>query len=426
MDGRKATLLARLLSGQICEGERERILEEISTDAEAVETLLLAKIRGYEADLEPDLPFTFGASLYVGVHDRFLRVVDRSPNLTLAGTTKRVASALNRIGRGNLPACMKGRMEAEITGVDGTLPLLLTLDQVEESYRIKLAPSEPQGAVQETSGEAIEVWVDGVQVRTSPLSSFMKRPLSELKGGNHVVLRAEHSPQGIDVRLIPMEFGRNDWLAACLASGLVGDIPESLRVLRTLLPDFVDDSRFLRFVSSKLEALDALTKSVSCTLVPIPATRQTATIQQDRTQAFLPVWEGILTHWPDAAGLPNPWETRALENGQGTLPEHVLRLAKAVIVAAEGKADQDHLPAESSDSNLKAGWAALHGWRYLLERRYEDAFKAFASVEGKQDSFGLSFGQALAEHLSKVDATGEGEDERMESSEHVWSLVFDR
>ena len=318
--------IAALMEGRLSGEEEDRLYQELA-DAPSARDLLLSMHREPPPETPSiGLPFRIASVFQAGVCEDFIRLY-RIGGSQLGGSTgRRFVNAINQISGGVLPVCFKKRVDLEPEPVPSIRRLGITLKG--RLIEFEVEPEDP-----DSFDDYIEVWQNGALVHTYSASGTSSNP--RLPPGGAVAIRHASSEAGISLRLAPVVFGVAEWLSASLTCGLRGEFAEAAAFLRRdLVWEGFPQLEILRKASSQLEALRAFTRVDESVLLPLPATRSPQIIDDQRKEALRPVWEGIITCWPEAGNIKNPWTP--LE-GEGSSPAVGLRVFKILFKPQFGR-----------------------------------------------------------------------------------------
>jgi hypothetical protein len=209
-------------------------------------------------------------------------------------------------------------------------------------------------------------------------------------------------------------------------------LAEALRIFQNKSVEFSEGTHLLERIYGVVSAIQVLTRSEGFALRPALATRSLADSERRTLGAYRPVWQGILSCWPNAGHVPNPWDRGEIERdsdhiGIAGIAAEARPLVEACLAAGSGDVFPKPvtLAHAAGDPRVLNGWRALEGWTCLIHDEYEKAHKAFASVEPIEgDPFGLVPGGTLSNHLALAQDEVQSEEEIAISSDKVWGDTF--
>ena len=421
MDPDQINSLAELTSGHPDQRERGNLLKRTASDRESMRVLSAMHLPECEQSEVPDLPFPTIAVWRLGIDSGFFRPLDLE-GTRLVKELDRIAKAVHRVSGGSLCACFGKAIE--IDSPISSLPGRFQIAHLEDLPNLRLKIHFSKEGRKETGH--LEVWEDGNLSRAMPVAKMGDHFGFGLDLGSAYAIRISTDSAGIGLRVSEVTFTPQEWIAACLTCAMEGDFSGALCLFREKLGDRFGKSRKVEAVKRWFDLLPSLVSFQSGSLIPVPATRAIEYGEATRQTAFRLVWDGIVTCWPQAQALPNPWGPISHEEPQTSpLPTEVFTLAQSAIEAAEGVCGKATPPGQTEDPRIRAGWSALKGWERLLAEDYEESDRAFlvaASLEG--DPFRAKTAAALARHLQKTgDAAGSIEESR-DTNDEVWREVF--
>lgn len=408
--------IAALLEGKPYPEGPERPALDLG-DREMLEVLSLASLSNLTQPPDLNYPFRVEGGVLAGLHGGFFRILF-TDGLQFRGLAGTLTNSLARIFDNRLPLCFKQEMTVELDL--GAAAPIVKIQASKEGCSLRVESSGTE------IGE-LEVWAEGDLRRSFTASNGSSAPPIPFGLGTFLAVRQAGAERGAGIYLVPLEFGRRDWIAACVSSALTGDILEATRILKHEIRSGREEGNRLNRFTTLVSSVFAVTKLVNGSLFPVPVTRGGEAEYEERLAAYSPVWEGICACWPRAAEYPNPWTANECEEvSEVNLPNEADLLIDTVIQATRRTPDPSELaPLSGSSSEVRAGWAALNGWTHILSGRPSDALNAFDSVEVTEaDPFLLKSSRELARHLAEVQ-TGTTTGEKIQaSSDRVWKEVF--
>ena len=411
--------IAALVEGRLSEEEEDRLYRELASEPSARDLLLSMHREPVHETPSIGLPFRIASIFQAGVCEDFIRLY-RLEGSQLGGSgARRFQNAIGQISGGVLPVCFRKRVDLEPDSISH-------IRQIGISLKGSLIEFEVDLDTPDEFDDYIEIWQNGALVHTYSASANAPNP--QLQPGGAVAIRHASSETGISLRLAPVAFRIAEWLSASLTCGLRGEFAEAVGFLRRdLLWEGFPQLEVLRKASSQLEALRAFTRVDESVLSPLPATRSTQITDDQRKEALRPVWEGIITCWPEARNIKNPWTPLEGEGSSpSSLPPHIQGLVQGTIQTGSGEAEPLVSHETSDDPIVKTGWAALRGWNSLLAQDFKSSLEHFESVSpSEQDPFGLKQAVSLAKHLLTLQDPTCTEERREDSSNAVWRGIIE-
>ncbi len=421
MDPDQINSLAELTSGHPDDREREKLLRKTVRDRESMRVLSAMHLPECDRSEVPDLPFPTATVWRLGIDSGFFRLLDLE-GTRLVKELDRIAKTVQRVSGGALCACFGQTIE--IDSPISSLPGRFQIASIKDLPNLRMTIHLSNAGRKETGH--LEVWGDGSLIRAIPVARMGDHVGFGLDAGSAYAIRVSTDSVGIGLRVSPVTFTPQEWIAACLTCAMEGDFSGALHLFREKLGDRVGKSRKVEAVRRWFDLLPSLVSFQSGSLIPVPATRAIEYGQATRQTAFRLVWDGIVTFWPEAWALPNPWEPTSNQRKETTsLPNDVLTLARGTIEAAEGAVGRTTRPGQAEDTRIGAAWSALEGWEHFLVKDYEESNQAFlkaASLEG--DPFRAKSAAALSRHLQRTSDAADSIEESRDTNDEVWREVF--
>ena len=417
--------LAALTSSELSEEEKTQILRRLASTPDGMRLLAAAELPEDEKMPKVSLPFRIVGTFRGGVCKGFIQPFAAS-GLSLGKQVERLREVVRNITGNACQICLKKSMtlEVDLPGLQGQVTV--SAHQADERLRVQVC-LEPEDPVE----EYVEVWEDGILRHVFLNSPGESPPILRMRPGGSLSIRNAHSSFGVGLRLSPVSFGLTDWLSACLCAALDGDFKGALSILREEIgvPKLLPLSSVQR-VSAMLHSIGSFAKCDGFTLCPLPATRSLTTASDTSEHVLRGVWEGIMSCWPDAVSVGNPWADESTNPASDSkLPNDVRRLTEAVVRSVEtgtlSEVESGENTRREQTPEVRNGWAALRGWTCVLHNNLQEGLREFRSsdpVEG--DPFGLLPAASFVQHLL---ALQEGESlapESIDTSNLVWQEVF--
>ncbi|MCG3197575.1 MAG: hypothetical protein HUU16_15060 [Candidatus Omnitrophica bacterium] len=423
MDTKDLNQLAALLTGGLPEADKKTLIKQLLGDSEASHLLTLLLSPDIRVENNCPLPFSTSAQSILGCCEDLLLPIAMDQlqyNGSSRGLASRVA-ALLPVGPFPLVA---SRLDFEPASTNRVGPLKFTLkgSPAEGACHLEVSALDRRDRV-------LEFWEGGVVVLRAPLKAILNVFPFRITPGLAVAVREVDAPEGARFLIVETEFTHTEWKAALVSACLVGDLKRALQILRSRLGWDEGAVSWLARIEVQIAALTALTKTDQYVLRPAPVTRG-ADSNPSRVEAVHRlIWHGIIRCWPKAEELPSPWSMKPSATSASGQPATSLdtesrALAECCIRSAQGESlSAESYPFDSSSPPIRNGWAALLGWRALLDREFEKAHQAFAATPPlEEDPFSLEMGMVLARHLGSGEETGCGEQEA--SSDQVWGKIL--
>jgi hypothetical protein len=410
-------MLARFLAGEVSAHDRESFLAVLERNPAGLEKLLLIQSMLELDSGSETLPFQPAATLALGYHAGFLRMIHHTGFL-LGSRLERFSRILDRLGSSHLPLCpgYEVQVRFEDREIEGSIGLHVICSR-QGDLELRLEPRIP-------SRGQWEIWRQGSPWRMTSHSGPVSFSLPHSQGTESLGIRHSDSPVGVRLVWLPHEMGRNDWLSACYYCVVTGDLPRGLDILRENNPFPPAWSEGLGVV---LDAIGSVTKSVNLTLQPLPLTRNPTVPIENRRRLYRLVWDGLTRIDSRIASIPSPWTDSPAEAAPNSQlgEEMLLLIANLCRASEEGVLEEHPSPQEIPDPGLREAWLALLSCWHLLSRRYDAARRmALLSSPSHGDPFRLASLAILSSHLSEVEQEDFSGDRLEASSDFVWKMAF--
>ncbi|MCG3195577.1 MAG: hypothetical protein HUU16_09590 [Candidatus Omnitrophica bacterium] len=393
--------LARLLSA----GNDPLMFTEVGLDPsgeDSSEVFALLSLPELQEVNNLDLPFSIQATLKVGIHSDYLRVLA----LDSIHFTPEFSHLLDWVGkltgRKNLSVCA-GRVACMHCPPSGDC-LRVRLERNQGRTLLSV-----EGEVANSSKAHLEIWSRGILVRRFPWSSEALSTPVEVEPNIGMSIRTGDSDAGLEVLVEEVEFGPAEWRALLAALCLEGRFREAIGLLSDPGRPVFDQERLTGRFRNFLRGLSVVAQADGFVLKPLPVVRGAALPHEKRVEAMASTLEGV----------------RALKAEDDSCLEENL-----VSISTSGDLSAQDILGRISELDLSVGdfqlaRASLLGWSRLADQNFGLACEQFSSASlGEEDCFGLALASRLAAHLAEMDISRRPRRDEVRRTAELWEDLF--
>jgi hypothetical protein len=384
--------------------EELRQVLQLGEDSEAAADLLCLLGLPHLAERNnSDLPFSIDAHFHAKGQEDFLRVVELR-NLEYDRMSAHIAKWVERLSRTPALACFSRKAGVRYQDpLQGVLTVQVRCEDAKYSLLFGCEGSSRKDAT-------LEVWERGILLCRTPCAAAAERPFKGLEAGTAVTVRFGESKVGVEILLDEREFSPAEWTGALAAACLQGDLGAALSLLERNGGELSAAERMASRFRAFLTGLASVTKVEGFVLGPLPVFRSSNPSSVVGEDCLTPVREGIAVCWGDD---PEGGGEAAASLKQACLKEQPAS-AKPVVQSPD-----------QADPRVSQGWASHDGWRRLAAQDFEEAARAFQSVQpDTEDPFALNLSAPLACHLSDFKKSKGDPLAQIEKTAQFWESVF--